>query len=160
MAAKKKPSWTDEQLKAAMEDVQADVLSLRRAAAKYGVPRSSLHDRENNKEVWRTSASINRERGRIMFCPPRTWLSYDQGNGGSYYSRLPRGNRSPSPFVNNTPGQSWWECFLKRWPKLTERKPQHLPKVRALSSTPEVRNYSIITYALNTNALLSLSINP
>ena len=49
MAAKKKPSWTDQQLKAAMEDVQDDVLSLCGAAAKYGVPRSSLHDHLTGK---------------------------------------------------------------------------------------------------------------
>ena len=26
------------------------------------------------------------------------------------------------------PGKDWWQCFLKRWPSLAKRKPQHLSK--------------------------------
>lgn len=38
----------------------------------------------------------------------------------------------PSPFSGNLPGPDWWQCFLQRWPKLSERKPQHLSAARAM----------------------------
>ena len=37
------------------------------------------------------------------------------------------------------PGYDWWTGFLKRWPKLAERKPQHLSQKRA-----EGANYETI----------------
>lgn len=39
----------------------------------------------------------------------------------------------PNPFLHNKPGKDWWLGFMRRWPNLVERKPQHLPKNRAIS---------------------------
>ena len=44
----------------------------------------------------------------------------------------------PHPFKEK-PGYDWWAGFLKRWPQLVERKPQHLSKKRA-----EGANYETI----------------
>ena len=44
----------------------------------------------------------------------------------------------PHPFKEK-PGYDWWAGFLKRWPQLAERKPQHLSKKRA-----EGANYETI----------------
>ena len=46
----------------------------------------------------------------------------------------------PNPFHSGIPGQDWWERFLRRWPCLSERKPQHLSKKRAETSHPDVIN--------------------
>ena len=32
----------------------------------------------------------------------------------------------PNPFLQDRPGKDWWLGFMRRWPSLTERKPQHL----------------------------------
>ena len=42
----------------------------------------------------------------------------------------------PSCFSGNLPGPDWWQCFLQRWPKLCERKPQHLSVARATCANP------------------------
>ena len=34
----------------------------------------------------------------------------------------------PSPFTDGIPGKDWWNRFLRRWPSLSEHKPQHLSK--------------------------------
>ena len=39
------------------------------------------------------------------------------------------------PFAHGKPGGDWWLGFMRRWPKLSERKPQHLAASRALSLT-------------------------
>ena len=40
-----------------------------------------------------------------------------------------------NPFANDRPGNDWWLGFMRRWPKLVERKPQHLPANRATALT-------------------------
>ena len=42
-----------------------------------------------------------------------------------------------SPFRVGLPGSDWWEGFMKRWPKLSERKPQHLSSARAACANPD-----------------------
>ena len=48
--------------------------------------------------------------------------------------------KRPNPFKDGTPGPDWREGFLQRWPKLTERKPQHLSAKRATAASPETPN--------------------
>lgn len=43
--------------------------------------------------------------------------------------------KRPNPFSQGKPGPDWWTGFMRRWPKLTERKPQHLPASRATALT-------------------------
>jgi len=40
-----------------------------------------------------------------------------------------------NPFVNDRLGNDWWLGFMQRWPKLVERKPQHLPANHATALT-------------------------
>ena len=47
-------------------------------------------------------------------------------------------NGRKNPFHEKVPGKDWWISFLQRWPKLVERKPQHLSKQRASSATPDI----------------------
>ena len=44
----------------------------------------------------------------------------------------------PNPFHKGVPGPDWWALFLKRWPQLSERKPEHLSKKRAEGVTRAV----------------------
>ena len=42
----------------------------------------------------------------------------------------------PHPFKEKL-GYDWWGGFLKRWPQLSERKPQHLSRKRAEGANRE-----------------------
>ena len=44
----------------------------------------------------------------------------------------------PNAFAASQPSKNWWTGFFKRWPELTERKPEHLTIQRAKCCTPEV----------------------
>lgn len=44
----------------------------------------------------------------------------------------------PNPFQKGVPGPDWWALFLKRWPQLSERKPEHLSRKRAEGVTRPV----------------------
>ena len=41
----------------------------------------------------------------------------------------------PNPFRHDRPGKDWWLGFMRWWPTLMERKPQHLPANRATALT-------------------------
>ena len=40
-----------------------------------------------------------------------------------------------NPFAHGKPSNDWWSGFMRRWSKLVERKPKHLPANRAMSLT-------------------------
>ena len=42
-----------------------------------------------------------------------------------------------NPFKADTPGADWWQYFVRRWPELTKRKPQHLSMSRARACSRE-----------------------
>ena len=48
-----------------------------------------------------------------------------------------RDQKRANPFKDGVPGPDWWQGFLRRWPKLTERKPQHLSAKQATAASPE-----------------------
>ena len=43
-----------------------------------------------------------------------------------------------NPFTGGVPGRDWWQRFLKRWPRLSERKPQHLSKKRTQAGNGDI----------------------
>lgn len=51
-----------------------------------------------------------------------------------------RENNILTPFKNGTPGKDWWQRFKKRWPSLTEHKPQHLCKRRVEAANEATMN--------------------
>ena len=46
----------------------------------------------------------------------------------------------PHPF-KGCPGYEWWKGFMKRWPTLTERKPQHLARKRAGANEETIKSF-------------------
>ena len=44
----------------------------------------------------------------------------------------------PNPFRLAIPGPDWLSSFLKRWPSMSERKPEHLSKQRAQGVTRSI----------------------
>ena len=49
-------------------------------------------------------------------------------------------NGIENPFAKNVPGKDWWQRFMKRWPILSERKPQHLSTKRAQAGNRVILN--------------------
>ena len=137
MAAKK--SYSEDDLKRVIADVQAgEALSMRAAAHKYGVPPSTLHDHLKSKSMKAgaggpTVLTAAEEREVALTCLALA----DMGFGltrelvGVVLSDYLQDHSIPNPFTGGVPGKDWWRCFLKCWPSLAERKPQHLSKSRA-----------------------------
>ena len=115
---------------------------------KYGIPRSSLHDHISGKSTKRyggppTVLTKAMEKEIATTCVVLQELGFPLTKElvGVIIRDLLTDMGQQSPFKDGIPGRDWWERFLSRWPILSLRKPQHLPKSRALGATPAVRNY-------------------
>ena len=99
-------SFSLENLTNAIAEVQkGEGRSMRAVAQKYG----------SGPTVF--TPDIEREIALTMHHTSRhgVWPYKRFGGGGN--------NDIPNPFTGGVPGRDWWQ---KRWPRLSERKPQHL----------------------------------
>ena len=142
-----KNKWSNKQLLRAVEKVQSKELTLRAAAATYGIPRSTLSEHVRGvrrKRYGGGSTILTRceEREIVLTCQILAEMGFPLTK--DYVEVIVRDYlrsqeaRSSAFGSSGLPGQSWWEGFLSRWPTLVQRKPQHLPRQRAQSATEEV----------------------
>ena len=142
-----KNKWTTKQLEEATEKVRDKTLSVRAAAATYGIPRSTLSEHVRGVRSKRygggsTMLSQEEEREIVIMCQVLADMGFPLCK--EYVEVVVRDylhgleGRGRTFGVNGLPGRSWWEGFMSRWPSLVQRKPQHLPKQRAQCATEEV----------------------
>ena len=77
------------------------------------------------------------------------WFWHNSWNGRECCYLKDKGRRNP--FANDRPGNDWWLGFMRRWPKLVERKPQHLPANRATALTEGAVNAWILKVKMMVN---------
>lgn len=132
-------------LETAVEAVKSNELSYRQAAEKYGCTKSSLfnhvHGVAMSETVGRRTVLTKEEEKDVVRCCEvlgRFGVCANRDVVGKvikdYLAALDR----PNPFRLGCPGKKWWSNFLKRWPELSERKPEHLTVQRAKAATPSV----------------------
>ena len=133
--------YSPEDLEKAIAEVHSGA-STRGVAKRFCIPKNTLHDHVKGqpKSIGAggpTVLSGDVEREIVVAC---TTLA-EMGHGLTrdlvehvIYQYL-QDNNLPNPFVGDVPGRDWWERFKKRWPCLSERKPQNLSQERIQGST-------------------------
>ena len=147
MACKSKiKSYTKESLQNALKAVERGA-SVRAAVKTFEIPKSTLHDHVSSKHMQigagaPTVFSPREEQEIVLTCQVLAEVGFGMTRElvEAVVSDYVRENNIDTPFVNGIPGKDWWHRFLKRWPKLSERKPQHLCKRRAEAANPETIN--------------------
>ena len=142
--------WTTGQLDKAKEAVENGEVNTNKAAKIYGIPYSTLRDhlKGNNKKRFGgrpTLLSFEEEKEISTSCQVLQQFGFplNVDTVGIIVRDYLKECKRANPFKNSLPGYDWWEGFLRRWPKLVQRKPQHLPKHRALGTRNEVKLYQI-----------------
>ena len=146
MATAKK--WTPKDLEEAIRDVQEGKCSVRAAAARHDVPKSTLHDHVSmkvNKISKPGPSPILREDEEdelVKWIKEMNSIGYGQCRQQVclVVKRWLDSNERPNPFPNNLPGKDWWYAFLRRHPDISLRTPQALETCRASACTPAVIN--------------------
>ena len=139
------PKWNAEDLKAALEQIKSNGTTISVAAARFGIPKTTLHAHlrgfrqkvgagrmtiltpRKEKEIV-VSLQVLQEMGYPLTCELAAGVIHD----------YLKDQIIPNPFADDLPGRDWWAGFFSRWKRLGERKAQHLSVKRARAVTPKV----------------------
>jgi len=147
MAKKFKYSETD--IESALTDINNKVLSLNKAAVKYGVPKSTLSMKISGKtplirKMGPTSYLTIDEKNKI-----KSWILNNAKLGfllrvddvkdsvQKIINDFPR----PTPFKNSRPGEKWMKLFLKRNSEIVKKNTEVTSKARAAVTEDKIRNW-------------------
>ena len=133
-------------------------LSIRRAAERYDLPKSTLCDHMHGK-MSRTRAGRPtilmelEEKTIVRSCQELAKMGFglDRFTVGVVVQKYLAAQGRESPFKDGVPGSKWRTGLLRRWPSLSERKPQHFPSNRAQASTPETIDFFFQNLQVNKN---------
>lgn len=129
--------WDDISMQKAAIAVNEEGLSIRKASERYGVPRSTLHDRCTGKVDWHAMPgpakylSISEENELATFLLQCADIGY--GHTRKQVLAIVQkiiDDRGINAVVTN----GWWERFCKRNPQLTLRTTAPLSRARTLAS--------------------------
>lgn len=160
--AKKRGEWESGDLEMAIREVQDGSLSVRRAAEKYSIPKSTVHDHIRGRPVSRPGPSpvLNKEEENELVDWIIKMAEIGYGQCKLQVCRMVKKmldqNGRSSPFPDNLPGKDWWYAFLNRHPQISVRTPQALETQRAKACTPSAINkwYADYEQFLLTNDLI------
>ena len=141
-----KKSYSSSDIEKALSEVQKhDGLSARAAAKKYDLAPSTLHDHlhGNVKKIGAggpTVLTVSEEREIGMTCVSLAEIGFGITRAlveVVIFDYL-KDNGIENPLHGGVPGRDWWQRFKRRWPIVSERKPQHLSIKRAQAGNEEI----------------------
>jgi hypothetical protein len=148
-AKRKLLKYDHEKMIQAVEAVNSGAMSIRVAATKYGVPKSTLGDkmsgrRDLDTNIGRRDALSEAVENKIVDTVLEASM---RGMGISRRQLFTRTSilckqMRVTPFKNKAPGRGWWSGLKKRHPEMTIRKPEKLGNSRArMLNTTVVSKY-------------------
>ena len=151
MATRNRPETASRLVKSVMaaeEAVNSKGLSLRVAGERFDIANSTVHNHTSGKST-RVGAgrppvlTFDEEKSIVWSCQELAERGFgvDRRIVAKVVRDYLQSEDRETPFKDGVPGKKWWRGFLKRWPSLSERRPQHFPTNRALASTTELLNY-------------------
>jgi hypothetical protein len=146
--SKKMTKYSEEQMQLAIKDVNRNTYSLNQAAKLYGIPKTTLFDRVNNRYDRPGTGS-----GATSWLPEEfesllvdALIKLAEWGYGLNFSGVKMIVRSflkntefKHLFKNGIPGVDWYRHFMHRHrTQISERKVQNLASNRAYSCTPDI----------------------
>jgi hypothetical protein len=140
--------YGSESIDLALQEIQDKKMSVRAIAAKYGIPKSTIHFKLKNPSSKDTYGpvpylSIEEEQRLVK------WIS-EMGKRGfprkvenllSSVKNFLDHNPRPNPFKNNRPGKGWLKAFLKRNPTVTQRQSEAVSSASACVTEQDIRKW-------------------
>ena len=116
MAEKGKTRWSQKDLASAIEAIKKENLSLRTAADRFGVPKSTLYNYLHGKSEKPGPSSIlnpDEEAKLVQYAIHMTEIGYGQTKQQLQYlvKQIVEKDGQPNPFSGNLPGKKWWQLF-------------------------------------------------
>jgi len=142
-----KPKYTREDLTMAYDMVKSKVMTLNKAAKRFGIPRTTLGDKLRGKHPLDKAPKTvlgQDEEDKLV-----SWLreTTRRGSGRSKaqllrtVQQILKAEGRPNPFTDDKPGDKWYNNFLKRHPDISRKKPQALGQQRAVITEAAIRGW-------------------
>lgn len=150
--------YSPEQMDGAVSAVLQHELSVREAAERYGVPKSTLGDRTSGRVLPGTASGAARY---LADSEEEELAQFIIGCASIGYPKTVKDILAivqsvlASKGVHRIVTYGWWEAYRKRHPQLTLRVPSSLSKSRALASNRDVINsyFDLLEETLDENEL-------
>ncbi|XP_074109746.1 uncharacterized protein LOC141534337 [Cotesia typhae] len=141
-------NYSPDDLANALKAVDTGV-SLRKAAAVYGVPPTTLSRKKENPEISKQKTGpatvfFNTEEQKIV-----DWILFRAQRGLPVtktelldsIQQYVKMSKKETPFIDSRPSRHWYEGFRKRHPQISIRKPQHLTHSRAAVTGDDLKDW-------------------
>lgn len=129
----------------ALEEIKKGNINVYAASKKYNIPKSTLYDHVRGKVQKRnaghpTVLSHDEEKEINRTCEILQLMAFPMNKEtvGMIVKNYLSSTGRPNQFTDGIPGEAWWRGFIRRWPSLTSRKPQYLPRNRAEAANPTI----------------------
>ena len=138
--------WSLQSMTAALKEVENGTKGLREAARAYNVPVETLRRRATRQVPLECrsgpSTTLTREEEQALaeYCIKMSDIGFGLGRDDvmrAAFAIVEKSGR-PHSFKNGMAGRGWWEGFMRRYPRLSLRKPQPLSVARARVGSDEV----------------------
>ncbi|XP_046663119.1 chaetoglobosin A biosynthesis cluster protein C-like [Homalodisca vitripennis] len=163
-----KERYKPEALQAALNDVKNGLLSKKAASKKYGIPRATIQFRLSSKFTRAERGPppiLSKEEEDllekwIIDCSKKGFPRRKEDIQLSVQEFLTQNNR-PNPFKESLPGIGWYQAFLRRHPKITQRTAEAVTAASTCVSEMDIKNwFSNIESVLSEENVLDILKNP
>ncbi|KAJ8966061.1 hypothetical protein NQ314_003769 [Rhamnusium bicolor] len=141
--------YTEETLSVALEEIKKGSVHLSEASRKYGIPKSTLHNKikeivPNIRKMGPQPVLSEIEEMRIT-----EWITAKAKLGFPMHpdevknavQNILKAVKRPNPFKDDRPGEKWLKLFLNRNPEITKRNTEVISKSRAAVTESVIRDW-------------------
>ena len=145
---KVRKSYDSQRMQSALGDVEAG-MSVKKAAQKWSVPRTTLndiklgrykHDARPGPSTILTQAEESLLQEWVVEMS-RRGLPLNRDNLLDSIQEIINEDNRPNPFTNNRPGLTWYKLFLKRHPAVSERHAESISRGRGMLTEGCIRGW-------------------
>lgn len=142
--------YKEDALVKALNDIRGNVCSVRAASVKYGVPRTTLHDRlsgriaEGPRKMGPETVLSNAEEIRLVqWCIDLAKCGFPKKKDDllNTVQNILKEDGRKNPFKDDRPGKKWYQSFLRRHPELSCRIAESVTKGRAIVTEELIRKW-------------------
>ncbi len=146
---KKRKSYTDEQVNGAKADITDGETTTYAVSKKWGIPYTTLldwkHGKYSSKGKPGPNPILNQEEEELL-CQwvielSRRGIPLNKRSLLDTVQRIIAEDGRPNPFINNRPGEGWFQAFLRRHPQLAQRHAESVSRSRAALTEGCIRGW-------------------
>lgn len=141
--------YTEEDLIKAIDEINNGSVSLNKASLKYGIPKSTLHNKITNKVPFERkmgpstvlSPAVEERLESWILAKAKLGFPMHPSNVMDAVQNILKDGSRPNKFTDDRPGKKWLKLFLQRHPNIAKRNTEIISKSRASVTEEAIREW-------------------